>query len=57
MLSVFRVIKNTLDVIVKYWYHVNLPWTNILPTGIVGEVLHAAKTALSWTRLSLGAYA
>ena len=37
--------------------YVNLPWTNILPTGIVGEVLHAAKTALSSTRLSLGTYA
>ena len=37
--------------------YVNLPWTNILPTGIVGEVLHAAKTVLSSTRLNLGAYA
>ena len=37
--------------------YVNLPWTNILPTGIVEEVLHATETALSSTRLSLGAYA
>ena len=26
--------------------YVNLPWTNILPTGIVGEVLHAAKNRI-----------
>ena len=41
--------------------YVNLPWTNILPMGIEeeggGEVLHATETALSSTRLSLGAYA
>ena len=40
---------------------VNLPWTSILPLEIRGggggEVLHATETALSSTRLSLGAYA
>ena len=38
--------------------YVNLPWTSILPLEIWGgEVLHATETALSSTRLSLGAYA
>ena len=37
------------------WHH--LPWTNILPMEIMGEVLHATETALSSTRLRLGAYA